>query len=177
LGRTVAHRKYTPAEEERALCVLAITGNAEAARRQLAAQGLDIPARTLRAWRLTHADRIRELTNKHLAQVREVIAGDLQRTAMEAGEVEREALAKTRKQLKDGTIKDASTAARNASVSKGISLDHMQKMRGEPTQIVEHRHAAEIIADLQKRFPRVVYVEGEAHEVRPVRELPDGTGQ
>jgi hypothetical protein len=164
---------YTPEDVERGLFALAITGSPTVASRQLAAKGLRVDRRTLSDWKVRHAERFREIANRHTQEIREVIAQEQIEIAQAAGEAEREAIAKARGQLKDGSIKDASIAARNFSVSKGIALDKHLTLRGEPTVVHEHRRQAhEIIADLQKKFPGVI--EGHAEEVRRVPELPDG---
>jgi hypothetical protein len=166
---------YTPEDVERGLFALAITGSPTVASRQLAANGLKVDRRTLTDWTVRHAERYREITRRHIQEIREVIANEQIEIAQAAGEAEREAIAKARSQIKDGSVRDASGAARNFSVTKGIALDHSLKMRGEPTVVHEHREAIEIINDLRKRFPRV-FIVGEAHEDRPVPELPNGNG-
>src|SRR5215210_4027726 len=124
---------YTSEEIGRGLLQLAVHGSARKAARELAAQGHKISESTLRTWKVRHAERFREIATRDAKRVREAMAQECLETAHEAGETEREALAKTREQLKDGSVKDASTAARNAAVVKGISLDHSLKLRGEPT--------------------------------------------
>jgi hypothetical protein len=107
---------------------------------------------------------------------REVIAQEQIEIAHAAGEAERVAIAKTKKQLEDGEVKDASTAGRNLGVQKGIALDHALKQRGEPTVVHEHNlQADEVLAKLQKLAPKVFFtVEGQADEIGPA--LPKGAG-
>ena len=105
-----------------------------------------------------------------------MLADEQVQIARDAGEAEREAIAKARGQLKNGSIRDASTAARNFSVTKGIALDHSLKQRGEPTVIHEHRQVDDILARLKKLAP-TVFVEGEAEEMSPVSELPKRAAQ
>jgi hypothetical protein len=158
-------RKYTEDELERGLFALAICGDGAAASRQLAAQGHKIPARTLTSWPIAHAERFREISAKHIQEVRDVIAQEQIEIAHAAGEAERVAIAKTKGQLEDGSVKDASTAGRNLAVQKGIALDHSLKMRGEPTVVHEHRQVEDILKRLHKLAPNVFHIEGEAEEI------------
>jgi len=161
--------RYTPEEVERGLFALAVWGDGTAASGQLAASGHKIPARTLNHWKLTHSERFREIANKQTKLVREVIAQEQVEIAHAAGEAERVAIAKTKKQLEDGSCKDVSTAGRNLAVQKGIALDHSLKLRGEPTVIHEHRQAADIIKNLKRLAPRVFDANGRAEEIRPAQ--------
>ena len=166
-------RRYTEGEIERGLFALAICGDGTAASRQLATQGQKIPARTLNHWKVAHAERFRETAKRHIQEIREVIAQEQIEIAHVAGEAERLAIAKTRGQLADGSVKDASTAGRNLAVQKGIALDHSLKMRGEPTVVHEHRQAEDIIANLKRIAPQVF--DSEAVEIPPSA-LPNGNG-
>src|SRR5436190_3018231 len=169
--------KYSVEDIERGLVALAVWGDAAAAQRHLAANGHKIPRRTLQDWKTRHADRYREISNRHIQQVREVLADEQVQIAHAAGEAERLAIAKTKGQLEDGSVKDASTAGRNLAVQKGIALDHALKQRGEPTVVHEHNvQADDILARLKKLAP-TVFVEGEAEEMSPVSELPKPAAQ
>src|SRR3954452_609430 len=97
---------YSPEQIERGLFALAICGNAAAAARQLAATGQRVPQATLQTWKTKHAERFREITNKHVKQIREVIAQEQIEIAHAAGEAERVAIAKTKGELEDGSVKD-----------------------------------------------------------------------
>src|SRR5215210_8143331 len=164
--------KYTPEQVDRGLFALAVLGgNAAAAERQLKAQGHRVPKATLQDWKTKHADRFQEIANRHTKRIREVIAQEQVEIAHVAGEAEREAIAKARGQLRDGSIKDASTAARNFSVTKGVSIDKALKQRGEPNVIDEDRHAEDIIASLKRLAPQVF--DSEAVEIPPLA-LPNG---
>jgi thioesterase domain-containing protein len=157
--------KYTPEDIERGLFALAVCGNAAAAARQLKAQGHGVPRQTLLDWKVARAERFREIANKHTQEIREVIAQEQIEIAHAAGEAEREAIAKARGQLRDGSIRDASTAARNFSVTKGIALDHSLKQRGEPTIVHEHNIQVEdVFKRLRELAPQVFVIEGQGDE-------------
>ena len=169
--------KYSPEDVERGLFALAICGDGTAASRQLAANGHKIPARTLNHWKLQHAERFQQIAHQHTRKVREVIAQEQIEIAHAAGEAERLAIAKTRGQLKDGSVRDASTAGRNLAVQKGIALDHSLKMRGEPTVVHEHRQADDIFKKLRELAPQVFVIEGDADEMPAIPDaLPNGNG-
>src|SRR5215217_5308287 len=166
-------RTYTTEDIERGLFALALYGDATAASRQLEASGQRVPKSTLQSWKLTHAERFQEIANEHARKVREVIAQEQVEIAHAAGQAERVAIAKTKKQLEDGEVKDASTAGRNLGVQKGIALDHALKQRGEPTVVHEHRQADEVFERLRKLAPQVFVIEGQADEMPA---LPNGNG-
>jgi hypothetical protein len=65
---------YTPEDVERGLFALAITGSPTVASRQLAAKGLRVDRRTLSDWKVRHAERFREIANRHTQEIRGVIA-------------------------------------------------------------------------------------------------------
>ena len=124
-----------------------------------------VPDRTLRIWKETqYADRFREIAANHTREVRDTIAQEQIEIAIAAGDVERVALAKVHSQIEDAELKDVSTAGRNAAVSKGIALDKHLLYRGEPTQIVRHQQASDILAQIKKIAPGLV-VEGDAQDV------------
>src|SRR5436190_10050250 len=169
--------RYTPDDVERGLMALAVWGDGTAASRRLAGKGHKVPARTLNHWKVAHAERFPEIANRHIREIREVLAHEQIEIARAAGEAERLAIAKTKGQLEDGSVKDASTAGRNLAVQKGIALDHALKQRGEPTVVHEHNiQADDILARLKKLAP-TVFVEGEAEEMSPVSELPKPAAQ
>jgi hypothetical protein len=66
---------------------------------------------------------------------------------------------------------EASTAGRNWAVSRGISTDKARLLRGEATQVVEHRHPQEIWSQLERLVPASA-VEGTAEEEEEPPELP-----
>jgi thioesterase domain-containing protein len=166
--------KYTPEDIERGLFALAVCGNAAAAARQLKAQGHSVPRQTLQDWKVAHAKRFREISNKHTQEIRETIAQEQIEIAHAAGEAERLAISRTKGQLEDGSVKDASTAGRNLAVQKGIALDHSLKMRGEPTIVHEHNIQVEdVFKRLRELAPQVFVIEGQGDEELA---LPNGNG-
>jgi hypothetical protein len=142
-------RTYTPEQVDRALLELAITGSSVAARRRLAAQGLEVSdphVARVEAGPLPgplHGDR-----EPPRRKVEDVIVQQARELALKAAEVERKALDKQLKAL-DGTVKDASASARNAAVVKGVNVDKLLTLSGRPSKVVEHRQADDLIRKLK----------------------------
>jgi hypothetical protein len=66
-----------------------------------------------------------------------------------------------------------STAARNVATVGGIDRDKAAMLRGEPTEIVEHRDGGEILRELQARGYKLtrdmevaIAIDGTAEEIR-----------
>jgi hypothetical protein len=176
MGHELTNGKFSLAQIDRALFVLALAPSANAAARELreADDPLKVDPKTLRSWTSRYAERWREIQDRHAKKIRQAMANEQFEIAHAAGEAERLAISKTKAELRSGKIKDSSTAARNLAVSKGVAVDHGLKLRGEPTQIVQHRSAEEIVRSLKRLAPRVFDAEATAQEINEAaKELVD----
>ena len=92
------------------------------------------------------------------------IAAECEDTAEQAAELERRMLAKLGKDFEQIAPRDQAGAIRNVSTVKAINVDKAALLRGQPTEIVEHRQStAELWAEFEAMFPSVV--NGEAIEI------------
>jgi hypothetical protein len=157
---------YTEEEIDRALVEAALCdGNTHAAHRNLKAQGINIPRPTIEGWvRRVHSQRYQQLRAELVPRIHAKIAAECEDTAELAGQLEREMLVKLAKDYKELAPRDQAGAIRNVSTTKAINVDKAALLRGQPTEIVEHRHsAAELWAEFEAMFPGVV--NGEAVEI------------
>lgn len=135
----MARAPYTPAEIEQGLTAIALHGGAGAqTQRFLKTQGLQVSSRTLQRWQTDNKQRLAEITRENLPAIeQEILAGAIE-TIRSIDQAEQEAVALTRQQLKDGTVRDAAGALRNLSTSKGINTDKFLALLGRPVARVQH---------------------------------------
>jgi hypothetical protein len=82
-------------------------------------------------------------------------------------DLEGELIDEIRAQLAAGTLRDPSSASRNASVSRGISVDKLLVLGGRPNVITEHRSADDILRALAARG----YIDVTDDDTAPAAEL------
>lgn len=159
-------RTHTAEERDVALLALAAYGgNSVRAARALKQQGIDIAARTLRAWREhTWTERYVELATEHGRAIEKVAEVKMRETILQALDVQQEGLTAAGKQLAKGEARDPSAVARNAAVVAGIGLQHNLVYQGRPNVITQTDSAEEIMRRLQQKHPGMFY-EGTAEEI------------
>jgi hypothetical protein len=107
-----------------------------------------------------HSQRYQQLRQELVPRIHAKIAAECEDTARFAGQVEREMLVKLAKDFEQLAPRDQAGAIRNVSTVKAINVDKAALLRGQPTEIVEHRQGAdELWAELEAMFPSVVNVE------------------
>lgn len=165
-------RSRPPEELEAGLLALALAGgNGREAERQLALQGIKIPARTLSSWPKAHAERYAEVCNGNAKRIEVFVTALARQNALEAASVVSEAIRKAREGLGSPDVKsgEAARIAKDLSMVQGIQTDKLLTLEGRPTSIVRsERDADDIIESLQKLAPGVFQViDGTAEEVAP----------
>jgi hypothetical protein len=141
-------RRHTPEDIERALTALVISGNS-----LRAAEMTGFNDRTIRLWSEKHPDKLARIETKRAPLIDALLVDEYRRTGLQALQVTRQALDKTAQALDEGTLKDPSSAAKNAATVSGIFTDKVAVMEGRPTSIVEHRTADDVLKNLErKRF-------------------------
>jgi len=150
-------RRYTTEDVTLGLTQLALcNGNHAHAHDDLAAQGYDIPAETLRSWaNNTHTAQYEQIRSELVPRIHAKIASlheDNARTALEAQAL---AIQLTHQQLASGQVKQPSTIARDLGTVVGIATDKANLQRGRPTTITEHRDIAGILRSLEANIPGV----------------------
>ncbi|WP_259314917.1 hypothetical protein [Capillimicrobium parvum] len=146
-------RVYTEHDQAEALMMLAVCrGNAEEARRRMKARGDDPPpASTLNMWRTAQADRYEDIRSEISVKITAEVANQAEEIMLEAGELEREMLARIREELPNIKPGELPGALRNVTTTKALNNDKIAgPIRGRPTVITEHRDATQILAELQR---------------------------
>ena len=164
---------YTEEQIDRALVEVALcAGNTHAAHRNLRALGFEVPRATLYEWiTRTQAERYQRVRVELAPRIAAKIAAECEDTAEVAGALERNMIAKLAKDYDKLAPRDQAGALRNVSTTKAINIDKAALMRGQPTEIVEHRHdVAELWAEFEVMFPSVV--KGEAIEITDADVVP-----
>lgn len=148
--------RYTAQEKDKALALVAITGNLNAVSEQTG-----IPKATLSYWR--RQPRYQEIHDKLAPQLEQEIVRSLRESISLADQVEKAALALELQRIEAGDIKDSASSARNMATVKGINSDKLLQLTGRPTQITEHRNTDELLTRLERMG---VAIEGTATEIK-----------
>lgn len=150
-------RRYTEEDVQRGLTQLALcNGNHAHAHDDLATQGHDIPAETLRSWaKNQHAHQYEQIRSDLVPRIHARIATQHEDVARQALEAQALAIQLTHQQLASGNAKQPSTIARDLGTVAGISTDKANLQRGRPTHITEHRDIAGILRSLEANIPGV----------------------
>jgi hypothetical protein len=164
--------RYTPAEIDTALLVLALPGrNSVVAARRLKDEGLEINSRTLRSWREhTHATRYIEIEHQHAPEIERQMISQARAIVTAANEGTLEAIDAAREQLRTGEAKDPSTVARNLSTSAGIMTDKALLLEGRPTEIRGGDNLEAALERIAQRLGLPQSVDSTAEEIEA--ELP-----
>ena len=150
---------YTEEQIDRALVEVALCGgNTHFAARNLKAAGTPVPRRTLRTWvERTQVERYLRLRAELVSRIHAKIARECEDSAELAGHLERRMLAKLAEDFEKLPPRDQPGALRNVSTSKAINIDKAALLRGQPTEIVEHKQdVQELWAEFAAMFPSVV---------------------
>ena len=100
------------------------------------------------------------------------LANELLVVAEAASGVQKLALAQAAREAAGGRLRNPAGAARNAAIVSGISIEKKLLLESRPTQITEHREAADILRSLSEKVPGL-FIQGSASDV--VLELPEKT--
>lgn len=145
---------------QRAFIALALAGgNAERA-----AERCDASARSIRRWRDSHGEEYERVRRDLAPQIEATVLAECHATAVRLGEIERLAAEKLAIALENDQIpaKDLPSALQRLTTAKAINIDKILVMSGRPTQVVEHRSAAELV----RRLARLgAVIDGSAEEV------------
>jgi hypothetical protein len=159
-------RQYTPADVDTALLVLALTGhNSVETARRLKSQGLNVNARTLRAWRTgIHSKRYAEIQRDHAPRIEAEMIGTAREIVLAANAATLEAIEATRDQVQDGEAKDPSAVARNLQTVAGIATDKALLTEGRPTVITGGDDVQALLARMNRLLG---VVDSTAEDVTP----------
>jgi hypothetical protein len=174
-------RSYTLEQIEAGLTELAIWhGNVRQAERTLAERGLEIPKSTLQDWKTIHADRLAELQEQIVPQVRAKLAEVHEVISMRAGELTLKGLDRFGDELSKLEARDLAAAIRNISTTGAIAVDKASLLRGMPTEIRQTDSAEEILKRLEQKHPGMFVskqADADIPEAEVVEEKPaEGAG-
>jgi len=149
----VPNARFDAQDVDRGLLALALaSGRGEVACRLLEKQGMRVTAKTLRNWRDNlYTDRYWELQRKVLPRLQARAAEGHAAIADAAVELNAKLLERLDKDVDELPIRDVAGAARNVATVGGIDRDKAAMIRGEPTEIHEHRDGTEILRALRAR--------------------------
>lgn len=143
---------YTEEQIRRGLLTVAKHGGSgQRASRELRSQGINIPARTLNAWRQeTHTELYRELHKTHATDIEASLVAEFREVAIAASRGTLEAVNIAVTKLPES--KDPAAAARNLATTAAISMDKLYLATDRPTEVRQDRGANEILNALANRL-------------------------
>lgn len=162
--------RYSEAQVERALLERALCpSNKKAVENLRQHKGFEtFTDHTMAAWLRLHSERYSEIAAEQNEKFAKVHAAEAERRIRAMGEVNDALVEKLGEAVAAGNLapKDLSTAIRNLSVSSAVEQDKIvNPIRGRG-QIVEHRPAGDIRAELESRLRRLgMLVDGTAEEI------------
>jgi hypothetical protein len=145
-----------------------------------AAEALEMPESTLRHWTTQpdYQERWVELRRINAPKWRERMAVPLEDIVDSYAELERKALEKAQTALENLDPKDVGNFLRSISWAKNHTAEAAGKLRGQPSQVVEHRVTAgqleKGLAELEQLAKAAAAVESTAEELPA---LPEGGDQ
>jgi hypothetical protein len=150
-------RRYTEQEIDQGLFALAwMSGNSRRAASLLATQQVHIPASTLADWTKRYPDRYARVRVETLPRLNADLAEQHTALAQAGMDLEDELRRKIVEQQAEIPARDLPGALRNVATSTGIHSDKARILRGEPTQIVEHKDPLALLRSLRSKGVEVV---------------------
>lgn len=133
---------------QRGLLAIALAGG-NAAR---ASEACGVPERTLRTWRVEHAVEFERVRRELAPRLEALAVAELQAFVLQAAQTKLLALEKTHAALEADAIpaKDLPAALKNIATAEAIGVDKAMVLSGRPTQVIEHRSGAELVARLAR---------------------------
>jgi hypothetical protein len=134
----VASRLYPPAFVDKALELASAIGMRSAAR------ALEMPYSTLERWTKheDYAARWSELRRDHAPRWRARAAATMEELVDEYAQLEAKTLVEASGAVDKLDRRDVGNFLRSIAVAKGVTADHVSKLRGQPNVIVERRYDA-----------------------------------
>lgn len=166
----VVRSHYSAEEIEAGLTALACwRGNSRRASAELAERGIRIPWRTLYDWRRMHAERLAELEEQVLPQIRQRLAREQEAIATQAARATLKLIQRVEQKADKLEPRDLATAVRNMEVTSATAIDKHSILHGLPTEIRQTDNAEDILKRLAQKHPGM-FIEGTAEEI-PTAEL------
>lgn len=117
-----------------------------------ASEACGVPASTLREWRQDHRAEYDRVRAELVPQLERLVVSEAYARVIELGELEAKVAAALAIAIDEGKIpqRDLPGALRNITTSKAINVDKILALSGRPTQVIEHRSGAELVARLAR---------------------------
>lgn len=111
-----------------------------------------VPERTLYRWRSEERVTYDRVRAELVPQLERLVVSEAYARVIELGELEAKVAAALAVAIDEGTIpqRDLPGALRNITTSKAINVDKILALSGRPTQVIEHRSGAELVARLAR---------------------------
>lgn len=153
----------TPEEKRLALAVLAKNnGNTRATERELAKQGVKIPARTLYDWRTKYmVDEYLQIRDEILPGLKAKMAESLEEIALKGSEVQMAILERLEKAVPRLDEKELGRNLREVSIPTGIAVQRSGELRGDATVVIGHENPEIAL----KKLRAMGVIESDAEEV------------
>ena len=136
-------------KRKRAFAALAMAGGcrAEAVR---AVEGVSLS--TLQTYLKNHPEEYEEVRRNLAPQIEAAVVEEMRAFIVQAGRVKSKVLERIDRALDEDAIpeRDLHNTLRNVAASQATSVDKTLSLSGRPSQITEHRSAAELLERLQK---------------------------
>jgi hypothetical protein len=142
--------KYTPEQIETCLTVLARLGTSTRASEHLKHAGIDVTPEHLRLMRSRqYPNRYAEIQAREQPAILAAAEANTLEAFHRAAEAEELLNERLIQEIPHLDKRDLAAAMKNATTSKAINMDKNLLMRGQPTQITEHRDAGALLARLR----------------------------
>lgn len=164
---------YSAEQVEAGLMALAAwRGNARRASADLAERGIRIPWRTLYDWRRSHADRLAELEEQVLPQIRSRLAREQESIASQAARTTIKLIQRLEQRAGEIAPRDLAGAVRNMEVTAATAIDKHSVLHGLPSEIRQTDSAEDVLKRLQQKYPGM-FIEGSAEEIDDAEVVPE----
>lgn len=143
---------YSEDQRDQALMILARhNGNAPKALAELKERLPDAPGlQTLYDWRDKHAQRYQEIREEIAPQIERQAITTYRDIVVRSAQGQLLATEQTITDLENGSVKDASVAARNLAIAGGVATDKLLLFTNRPTQITHTAGPDELLAKLTR---------------------------
>lgn len=140
-----------------------------------ASEHTGIDESTIRYWRdQSFADRYRQIRAELVPKIQANLAAKHEDMALQALEKQAEALQHLDPEALKAKQSDLAKMVRDLSVTSAVHTDKTQLLRDRPTQITEHRSAADLLDSIARKFPQGI-ANADSEDITDV-ELAEGPG-
>lgn len=159
-------KKYSEVEVEKALIAAATLGIRPAARQ------LGIPQATIWQWTQERSGQYAEVREQEASKWRARASAEFEDIVDRLTGLENQAVDKLEQELPTLEGRDAANALKAISTSKGINTQHVHNLRGQPSQVIEHRYELQTVERAIKALESGDVIDVEARELPTTESAP-----